>query len=63
MDKVFGGVYGEVRVEGLLDAKDEEEFDHVLFASKREMEEKECEVCPDAESSFYSWRVKHAEVS
>ena len=60
MDKVFGGVYGEVRVEGLLDAKDEEEFDHLLFASKREMEEKECEVRPDAESSFYSWIVKHA---
>ncbi|KAJ7375132.1 hypothetical protein OS493_001870 [Desmophyllum pertusum] len=49
-------------VEGLLNARDGEEFDQLLLASKREMMEKECEVCPDAEPSFYNWILKHAEL-
>lgn len=59
LDKIFGSVCNEVRVEGLLDAKDEVEFDSLLLASKREMTEKECEVRPGAEPSFYNWILKH----
>ena len=40
LDKVFGSVCGDVRVEGLLDAGSEEEFDSLLLASKREIKEK-----------------------
>lgn len=60
LDKVFGSECGDVRVEGLLDASNEEEFDSLLLASKREIMEKECELNPDAVPSFYSWIVQHA---
>ena len=49
LDKVFGSVCGDVRVEGLLDAGNEEYFDSLLLASKREIMEKECEVNPDTQ--------------
>ena len=62
LDKIFGSVCGDVRVEGILDANDEEEFDNLLFACKREMTERELELRPDTEPSFYNWILKHAEV-
>ena len=62
LDKIYGSLCGDVRVEGILDANDEEEFDNLLFASKREMTERELEVRPDTEPSFYNWILKHAEL-
>lgn len=62
LDKVFGFVCGDVRVEGLLDARDEEEFDSLLLAYKREMTKKECQKCPHAEPSFHNWLQKHGHV-
>ena len=47
---------------GILDADNEEEFDNLLIACKREMTERELEVRPDTEPSFYNWILKHAEL-
>lgn len=62
LDKIFGSVCGNVRVEGILDANDEEDFDNLLLACKREMTERELEVHPDTEPSFNNWILKHAEL-
>ena len=62
LDKIFGSVCGDVRVEGILDANDEEDFDNLLLACKREMTERELEVRPETEPSFYNWILKHAEL-
>ena len=62
LDKVFGYVCGDIRVEGLLDAKDDDEFNSLLLAYKREMNEKESQMRPNAEPSFHNWIQKHANV-
>ena len=62
LDMSFGSVCGDVRVEGILDANDEEQFDNLLIVCKREMTERELEVRPDTEPSLYNWILKHAEL-
>ena len=62
LDMSFGSVCGDLRVEGILDANDEEEFDNLLIVCKREMTERELEVRPDTEPSLYNWILKHAEL-
>lgn len=61
LDMSFGSVCGDVRVEGILDANEDEEFDN-LIVCKREMTERELEVRPDTEPSLYNWILKHAEL-
>ena len=58
----FGSVCGDVRVEGILDANEDEEFDNLLIVCKREMTERKLEVRPDTEPSLYNWILKHAEL-
>ena len=62
LNGVFGSSYNDVRVEGFLDAKSDEEFDSLLLAYKREMNEKEKELRKGAEPKFHSWIQSHATV-
>ncbi|CAH3194452.1 unnamed protein product [Porites evermanni] len=62
LDMSFGSVCGDVRVEGILDANDEEEFDNLLIVCKREMTKRELEVRPVTQPFLYNWILKHAEL-
>lgn len=61
LNRVFGSISSGIHVEGLLDAKNEDEFDVLLLAYKREMDEKEREL-RKAEPKFTSWIQSHADM-
>ena len=58
LDKLFGSSISE----GLLDAKDSEEFDGLLLAYKREMNEKEIAFTKTATPPFHNWIEGQGEV-